>query len=461
VLCRLGCSVNLAVRKNYYKKYLYPITGIVFCASVSAVSAEPYTLPAPPNLLAQRVELLEPEGELSLTEALSLALLHNPTLQSYAWDIRIGDVKTLRAGLFANPALSIEAENFLGSGAQEDFDQTETTVSISQLFELGGKRVKRQSLSMTERDLALWDYESKRMDMIYQVAIRYIDVLANQARLKLAVDSTRVAEEIYQNIVSRVKAGMVSPLEQGKSRVELAQTRLNKAQVVTELVITKQNLSTVWGSLNPLFKQVSGNLLNLQTVPELSSLLSRLDNNPDLARWSAEIARYRKAISLAKAQKIPNINFMAGARHFAEDDDFAVVAGISVPLFIFDSHQTDVDEAEIILLKAMQKQHEAKVTIRAALIESYQQLQMSKVGIKLIREDVLPSAKEVLNAAKIAYRLGEIGSLDLLDAQRTSFQSGRQHIEALADFQINIARIERLIGGALSPISNRIIESRK
>jgi len=118
-------------------------------------------------------------------------------------------------------------------------------------------------------------------------------------------------------------------------------------------------------------------------------------------------------------------------------------------------------ETEIILLKALQKQGEAKVTIRAALVESDQQLQMSMIAIKLIREDVLPSAKEVLNAAKNAYRIGEIGAFDLLDAQRTSFQSGQQHIEALADFQINTARIERLIGGALSPASNRITEQQK
>lgn len=42
-------------------------------------------------------------------------------------------------GLLTNPEIEIEAENFLGSGLQREFEQTETTVSISQLFELGGK----------------------------------------------------------------------------------------------------------------------------------------------------------------------------------------------------------------------------------------------------------------------------------------------------------------------------------
>ena len=442
--------------KSYYQALTY-VTFYLFLPSVLA-ETKPYTLPEPPNMLEQRIELVEPQGVLSLTEALSLALLHNPSLQEFAWDIRIEDVKTLRAGLLPNPELSIEAENFLGSGQQRDFDQTETTVSISQLFELGGKRAEREALANTERDLALWDYETKRLDIIYQVAKRYLEVLANQARLKLTTETTFVAEEIYNTVVARVEAGKVSPLEQSKSRVELAKARLGKARVVRELINKKQNLAAIWGSMMPLFKAVSGDLFAMQTVPELSILISRLKNNPDLARWSAEIERYRKALNLAKAQKIPNITFTAGGRHFADNDDFAVVADISVPLFIFDNKQTGVDEAEIVLAQATQKQQTAKVVIYSSLIENYQQLQMSEVEIKVFLEDVLPSAREAFKAAKIAYRLGAIGSLGLLDSQRTLFLSESQYLEASVNFQLNTAKIERLIGGALTPSSKEFSE---
>jgi cobalt-zinc-cadmium efflux system outer membrane protein len=410
-------------------------------------------------MLEHRVELVEPQGNLSQTEALSLALLHSPILQGFAWEIRISDVKTLRAGLLPNPELEFEAENFLGSDQQRDYDSAETTVSISQLFELGGKRAKREALAMSERDLVLWDYETKRLDIIYQVTTRYMEVVANQARLELALETTAVAEDIFNTVVARVKAGKVSPLEQSKSRVELAKARLNSARVDRELVSNKQNLAAVWGSINPLFKQVNGDLFAVKAVPEFSNLLSRLGSNPDLARWAAEIERYQKAIALAKAQKIPNITFMAGGRHFAENNDFAAVAGISAPLFIFDTKQTGVDEAQMVLTQAMQNQQAAKVAIRSSLIEYYQQLQMSLTEITVFRDDVLPSAKEAFRAAKLAYRLGEIGSLDLLDAQRTLFQNSREQLEALATFQLNIAKIERLIGGALNPSSENISET--
>ena len=371
-------------------------------------------------------------------------------MQNYAWELRISDVKALQAGLLQNPELSVEAENFLGSGEFRNFDQTETTVSLSQLFEMGGKRAKRKVLATTERDLALWDYEKKRMDIIYQVSSRYIELIASQAEVKLAAKTRSIAEDIYKNIVARVKEGMVSPLEQSKSRVELAKARLGEVRAISEVVSKKQNLSAVWGSLTPLFKQAKGDLFSVQALPELSILISQLDHNPDLARWSTEIERYQKAITLAKAQKIPNITFTAGGRHFAGDDDFAVVAGVSAPLFIFDNKQTTVDETEMMLTQAMQKQRADRVSIQTLLIETYQQLQMSLVGIKVIREEVLPSAREVLNAAKIAYQLGEISSLELLDAQRMLSQSSREHLEVLTVYQLNVRKIERLIGGALT-----------
>ncbi len=446
---------------NRFKKYLSSFISLVFCLFLSPVIAETnsYNVPPPPDMLEQRIELVEPEGSLSLAEALSLALLHNPTLQEFAWEIRINDVKTLRAGLLPNPELGIEAENFLGSRKKRDFDQTETTVSISQLFELGGKRAKRKALAMTERDLALWDYETRRLDIIYQVAARYIKVVANQARLNLAVETTDVAEEIFNTVVARVKAGKVSPLEQSKSRVELAKARLNKARILRELVSNKQNLAAVWGSMKPIFKEVSGDLFAMQAIPEFSDLLTRLNNNPDLARWSAEIEGYRNAIALAKAQKIPNITFMAGGRHFADNDDFAAVAGISAPLFIFDNKQTGVDEAQMVLTQAMQKQQAAKVAIRSLLIDNYQRLQMSLTEITALHDEVLPSARAAFKAVKVAYKLGEIGSLDLLDAQRTLFRSGSEHLEALAVFQLNVAKIERLIGGVLNPLSEKTNET--
>ncbi len=355
--------------------------------------------------------------------------------------------------------MGVEFENFAGSGERNAFDQTETTLALSQLIELGGKRMKRRALANTQRDLAAWDYEAKRLDVLSNVTAAFVKVLADQTRLKLAEDIVSLANSIYRSVVERVRVGKVSPLEQSKSRVELARARLIEAKIRSELVTARQGLSAIWGSMTPQFKAVAGDLKTNRTPPSLTSLVDRLSGNPDLARWAAEMSLRRKALNLAKAETIPDLTLSAGVRHFADEDDFAGVASFSIPLFVFDDKKTGVQEAEIGLTQAMQNRKAAMVMVRAELVDAYQRLQMAFVEIEAISNEVLPSAKAAFDAATEAYRLGKIGSIDLLDSQRTLFQTRREQVEALAAFHQQVVSIERLIGGELNIQSTQISES--
>ncbi|MCL5884841.1 MAG: hypothetical protein M1377_05805, partial [Deltaproteobacteria bacterium] len=72
-------------------------------------------------------EVQEPSGELTLRQALELALAKNPDLAAFSWEVRLGDPKIQQAGLIPNPELGVEFENFLGSGSFSKFDSLDTT----------------------------------------------------------------------------------------------------------------------------------------------------------------------------------------------------------------------------------------------------------------------------------------------------------------------------------------------
>ena len=141
------------------------------CASerLEAVRPEPRPLrqhaPAfkapqtPPTIPSPGPQPEEPTGVLTLRQALALALLRNPELASAAWEVRAGEARTLQAGLLPNPEVGVEVENFAGSGEFRGVDAAETTVALSQVIELGGKRLRRARVAALERDLAAWEYE--------------------------------------------------------------------------------------------------------------------------------------------------------------------------------------------------------------------------------------------------------------------------------------------------------------
>ena len=81
-----------------------------------------------------------PTGVIDLRDALAAALLGNPDLAAFSWEVRAREARTLQAGRFPNPELATEFEDFGGSGDRSGWQSAQSTLSLSQLIELGGKR---------------------------------------------------------------------------------------------------------------------------------------------------------------------------------------------------------------------------------------------------------------------------------------------------------------------------------
>lgn len=139
-------------------------------------------------------EVQEPFGDLTLRQAIELAFAGNPDLASFSWEVRSGDVRILQAGLIPNPEIGVNVENILGTGPFRNFDSSETTLSISQLVELGGKRAARIRLASAGKEIVGWDYEAKRADLAAEVSKSFVGILSAQEKLTLAEETTRLLD---------------------------------------------------------------------------------------------------------------------------------------------------------------------------------------------------------------------------------------------------------------------------
>lgn len=438
-------------------KTLVFTVGCFICVTVMAVDDE---LLLPPTMAPEEFDqpMVQPTGELSFLQAIVLTLKHNPELATYAWTIRSKEIDQIEAGLLPNPEAEIELENFAGSGDIGAFKSAETTIALSQVIELGDKRMKRRQLASTDRDLARWDYEVKRVDLLSQTAVSFADVLGQQEKLTIANEINELADEIYLTVKKRVEAGKVSPLEEIKARVELSKTRLSQMNAERQLAISKQNLVSGWGGTEVSFNRVLGDFYNIPALPELALIVSKLNNNPDIARWATEVSRHQNAINLARADTIPDISVSAGLRHLNESDDVAAVASISIPLFIFNNKQTGVQRSEVGLSRASKEQAVTETRLRSALLIAYQRLNILHQEVITLKSEILPGAEEAFNASTKIYRLGKLDLLSLLDAQRTYFETRQQYVDAVTEYHRVVVAIERLIGSSLGDRTDYIAE---
>jgi outer membrane protein TolC len=147
----------------------------------------------------ETVQISEPNGVLTLSQALALALMKNPELKSFSLQVRISQARELQASLWPNPELEVEVEEVGGTGRRSRFDAAETTIQLSQLIELGDKRTKRTRLASLEKELAGSDYEAKRLDVFTEVTKAFIEVLKNYDE-KLEALTGKIWENEYLNV---------------------------------------------------------------------------------------------------------------------------------------------------------------------------------------------------------------------------------------------------------------------
>tara|TARA_B100000959_G_scaffold283058_1_gene351034 strand:+ start:4053 stop:5447 length:1395 start_codon:yes stop_codon:yes gene_type:complete len=440
------------------------LVGLIGCASKgsnlaksnlsSGDVASSHSLAEPENILQEPLEIKEPTGSVTLREAVALVLVKNPELATFSWEIRAREARILQAGLLPNPEITTEFQNVGGSGTYNGTNRAESTIQLSQLIELGGKRSKRKRVSFISRDLAWWDYKTKRLDVLTNATKSFIDVLAAQERLFLNKELVHLAEQVFDTVLERVKAGKVSPVEKIKAGVALSMTRIKWERAKRDMESALKRLAAAWGSSSPVFKKAQGNLYNIPSIQPLEQLVDSISKNPDIARWAAEMEKRRAAVEFEDSKKISNLTLSGGIRHFNDTSDNAFILGVSIPIPLFNRNQGSSMEARHKLAKAEKEQNASELRVRTSLVTAYQTLSTIHTEAMTLKNDILPGAGKAFDAVKEGFRFGKFSFLNVLDSQRTLFEAKSQHIEALTAFHKAVADMERLTGKGMEEIKN-------
>lgn len=376
----------------------------------------------------------EPSGALTLRQALALALTRSPELVSVGFDIRIAEARVLQAKLLPNPDAELTSENIAGSNRYANARRSENTLLLGQLIELGGKRRARVREAAFGRDLATFDYETKKREVFLKTADQFIEVLAGQRRVQITDDLVRLANDFAPAIEKRVEAGKASELERTRFDLAVASARIDSEQAKHDLLAARQRLAALWGSTKPRFASAVGDLDSVPPTPSLETLASRLTANPRLARFGAEIAQREAALAREKATAFPDVTLRAGPRQINETKDTTAVVALSVPLPLWNRNQGNIGAARERVAKASAEQAVAAAALMTELNDAYQNLARARSTISILRENVLPGAESALKATNEGYEAGRFSYLEVLDARRTIGGARTQYLQAVTDY---------------------------
>lgn len=387
---------------------------------------------------------------ITLRDAVTRALIFSPAVKAAFIEIDAKRGEEVQSALKPNPQLLIEVENFAGNKDNSGFDAAEETFSLAQTIELGDKRLKRLQAAHLDTSLSGWDHETVRVRVATEAAQAFVDVLIAQERIKVLGEFVSIAKKTSTSVAARVRGGKASPIEQDRADVALARAEALQKGERARLDAAKRKLSALWGSPDTAFGSATGRLGKGYDVPGAQAVLALLDNNPALARWGDEINRRVAQLDLEHAKAIPDITLGAGVRQFEETDATAMVASVSMPIPVFDRNQGNIAAAQRRIAKAESEQLATRNELYATLVGALGDLNVAATQLKALEQDVLPGAQRAYDRTKIGFDEGKFDILNVLDVQRTVFESRLEVLTARADYEKARVTVEALIGRDLN-----------
>lgn len=390
------------------------------------------------------------EKQLNLQDAIYWTLKKNPELKVFDFKKQalIGQEQTV--GM--NPALelAIEADNFAGSGEFSKFDSTEFTIALSSVIEMGGKRSARVGLISNSKLLLNAKKEVEALNLMAQVTQSFIEVLASQERVILADNALSLAQETLKIVDKRNRAGATPSAEVKRAKAAIAQAKLTAQSEKKRLEYLKFSLVAFWGESKLNFSKVKGDLFTFGKDSDFEILFAKLEKNPAIQIYANKQRLKDAELRLARTETTANIQWSVGVRHFQENNDTALVAGFTLPLFSGSRNSGEIASALAKRDQVAIEKDVMKLKMRNHLLRAYSNRQQAILTANALRKSVIPMLEQALEDTQRAYQKGRYSYLDYVSARQELLSSRRTLIDAASAALFYGAEIEKLTNEALS-----------
>lgn len=385
---------------------------------------------------------------LGLQEIIERSLSNSPAIKIAATEFQAsrGDYDQSRS--YTNPELSIEAEDFAGSGIYKDYGSAQTTYGISQEIAIGGKYSARSKAAEYGLNLSSSRQEVTKIETIRNVKIAYAEAVAAQKNLDIAREQKQVAEDFLKNVTKRVDAAAEPLFQKSKAEVALSTASVDLSKAEQDLKLAKGKLALLWGSSDTDFELSDKDFTDAGKLPDIDpETLKEIIKSSHYARiYRVSEAQSKELYELEKTKAIPDPKFNLGFRELNQSDDQAFVAGLSIPIPVFDQNSGNIEKARSQINRMQELNKLDLLELQNQVLASYGNMKMSYDQISAFRDKILPSAERSFQQTRAGYNAGKFPYIEVVDSLRTLSAAKFSYNNLLKEYHIKKAEIERFIG---------------
>ncbi|MDD4928019.1 MAG: TolC family protein [Gallionella sp.] len=379
---------------------------------------------------------------LTFLQVWALAEQHSPALLLASAQIHGAQAALDTAGAYPNPEIEI------GSGNSRLLPPAALTghnslMALAQPVQMPGLRRARQrgaqaGIASGEAQLA-----DARLNLYAQVKLAFLEVLRRQDEARLAEENHGLLLQIKNRVGLRVEVGESARYELVKSEAEVLAAESAARSSEIRVVQARDRLRSLLGA--PLDEQfeIVHEMPVTAPLTELGKLRAELlSNQPQLKVAAAEFDRAQATLEQERSLRTPQPTLKWSAERHPDVSLWRV--SLAFPLPLWDRRTGPIGEAHANMERVQADQERIRNSLLGELDQAYGRYLIAQRQLKIFETGLMRDAESALKVAEAAYRYGERGILDYLDAQRVFRSTRMDYLNAGYELQFALVEIERL-----------------
>jgi cobalt-zinc-cadmium efflux system outer membrane protein len=379
---------------------------------------------------------------LTLEQAVELALANDPRLAAAEAAVEAAKGNQKAAGAPPNPDLDLTPVTSNRRSADLQF-------GLTQIFEISGRRSIRRRAAAAVLDHTQQHGEAVRRQITAQVREAYFHVLEVDAHVQAVQETIALVARLQGLAQERLDAGDVP-----RADLVRAQFELTKAQ--QELPPTQAEAESARAALNVLLGRdahapltLAGSLTLAEEIPTRDELHTRAMDSPRLRQAEADVRIAQTEVAAAHTARRPDL--AATLFREGEEKEFGLLARVEFPLLDRGRIRGRVQQAQAQVRQAAAERDQTRRAVALAIEQAVAEWEAARARATAYRGDLLRQAEELVQMAELGYREGQMGLLEVLDAQRQLTETWLASIERQSELIAAQTRLELAVSGLLTP----------
>ena len=327
-------------------------------------------------------------------------------------------------------------------------------VVLRQPIYTGGRLNAARKAAQYARDARTQDKQSVEQEIVFQVTRAYRTAQVAGAFHRVAVEAVHLLQIHERDVAILVREGANPELDLLRTRTELANVRkeLNAAANALDLAFSAlKNILVI--DLEEALSLTEHLGRPPRTTDDLHTLTHlAVSQRPELSSLKSQVAATEQGLKAAKGAYHPRIA-LEGRYEYIEGDfreldgdyHWTVGIGAEMPLWNWGETRAGVRKARSQLEQATIQLQKMEDRIRLEVREAFLNLGKAEKNIAAA-ETALETSREAYRLARASYQAGEGTNTDVLDARMALSRAEANHVQALFEYNVALAALERATG---------------